>query len=62
VDLVVEYKKRIIVLEVKTSKVGGPASLNGFAKQYRHERSLVIETGGIPLEEFLQLDVLSLYD
>jgi hypothetical protein len=62
VDFVVEYKKRIIALEVKTSKVGGLAGLNAFAKQYRPEKSLVIGTDGIPWEEFLQLDVLSLYD
>jgi hypothetical protein len=62
VDFVVEYKKRIIALEVKTSKVGGLAGLNAFAKQYRPEKSLVIGTDGIPWQEFLQLDVLSLYD
>jgi len=62
VDFVVEYKKRIIALEVKTSKVGGLAGLNAFAKQYRPEKSLVIGTDGIPWEEFLQLDVLSLFD
>lgn len=62
VDFVVEYKKRIIALEVKTSKVGGLAGLNAFAKQFRPEKSLVIGTDGIPWEEFLQLDVLSLYD
>lgn len=62
VDFVVEYKKRIIALEVKTSKVGGLTGLNAFAKQYRPEKSLVIGTDGIPWEKFLQLDVLSLYE
>lgn len=62
VDFVVEYKKRIIALEVKTSKVGGLTGLNAFANQYRPEKSLVIGTDGIPWQEFLQLDVLSLYD
>lgn len=61
VDFVLEYKKRIISLEVKTSKVGSLAGMNAFAAQFHPEKSLVIGTGGIPWEEFLQLDVLELY-
>ncbi len=61
VDFVVEYKKRIIALEVKTSKVGSLTGLNSFVKQYHPEKSLVIGTDGIPWQEFLQMDVLDLY-
>lgn len=61
VDFVIEYKKRIIALEVKTSKVGGLVGLNSFKNTYHPEKSLVIGTDGIPWEEFLQMDVLNLY-
>ena len=61
VDFVVEYKKRIIALEVKTSKVGSLLGLNSFASQYRPEKSLIIGTDGIPWQEFLQMDILDLY-
>jgi len=61
VDFVVEYQKRIIALEVKTSKVGGLTGLNAFAKAFRPEKSLVIGTDGIPWEDFLQMNVLDLY-
>ncbi|MEB2776844.1 DUF4143 domain-containing protein [Algoriphagus sp. D3-2-R+10] len=61
VDFVVEYKKRVIALEVKTSKVGGLTGLNAFTKIYHPEKSLVIGSDGIPWEEFLQMDVLDLY-
>ncbi|MBN7810413.1 ATP-binding protein [Algoriphagus sp. H41] len=61
VDFVVEYKKRIIALEVKTSKVGTLSGLNAFAAQYRPEKSLVIGTDGIPWQDFLQMDILDLY-
>jgi hypothetical protein len=61
VDFVVEYKKRIIALEVKTSKVGGLAGMNAFTNTYHPEKSLVIGTDGIPWEEFLQMDVRDLY-
>ncbi len=62
VDFIIEYKKRIIALEVKTSKVGGLTGLYSFAKTYHPEKSLVIGTDGIPWKEFLQVDVLDLYD
>lgn len=61
VDFVVEYKKRIIALEVKTSKVGALSGMNAFVKNYHPEKSFVIGTDGIPWEEFLQMDILSLY-
>jgi len=61
VDFVVEYKRRIIALEVKTSKVGGLAGLNAFAKTYQPEKSLVIGTDGIPWQEFLQMEILDLF-
>ncbi len=61
VDFVVEYKKRIVALEVKTSKVGSLTGLNAFAKTYKPEKALVIGTGGIPWEDFLQMDVLALF-
>lgn len=61
VDFVVEYKKRIIAIEVKTSKVGALSGMNAFVKTYHPEKSLVVGTDGIPWEEFLQMDILSLY-
>lgn len=61
VDFVVEYKRRIIALEVKTSKVGGLAGLNAFAKTCQPEKSLVIGTDGIPWQEFLQMEILDLF-
>lgn len=48
-------------MEVKTSKVGGLAGLNAFAKAFHPEKSLVIGTGGIPWEDFLQINVLDLF-
>jgi predicted AAA+ superfamily ATPase len=61
VDYVVEYKKRVIALEVKSSKVGGLEGLNRFAKEFRPEKSLVIGSDGIPLEDFLQMNILDLF-
>lgn len=61
VDFVVEYKKRIIALDVKTAKARGLTGLNAFDKNFRPEKSLLIGTGGIDWQEFLQMDVLDLF-
>jgi uncharacterized protein len=62
VDFVVEYKKRIIALEVKTGKVGGLSGMNAFHKIHKPEKSLVIGTGGLAWEEFLQMEVIDLFE
>lgn len=62
VDFVVEYKKRVIAIEVKTGKVGGLSGMNAFHKIHKPEKSLVIGTGGLAWEEFLQMEVTDLYD
>ncbi|MCH6235610.1 ATP-binding protein [Cognataquiflexum rubidum] len=61
VDFVLEYKKRVIALEVKSSKTGTLSGMNAFAKQFKPEKTLLIGAGGIPWQEFLQMDVLDLY-
>ena len=61
VDFVLEYKKRVIALEVKSSKTGTLWGMNAFAKQFKPEKTLLIGADGIPWQEFLQMDVLDLY-
>jgi predicted AAA+ superfamily ATPase len=61
VDFVLEYKKRVIALEVKSSKTGTLSGRNAFSKQFKPEKTLLIGADGIPWQEFLQMDVLDLY-
>jgi predicted AAA+ superfamily ATPase len=61
VDFVLEYKKRVIALEVKSSKTGTLSGMNAFAKQFKPEKTMLIGADGIPWQEFLQMDVLDLY-
>lgn len=61
VDYVVEYKKQVIGLEVKSSKTGSLAGLQAFQRDFRPLKSLVIGGAGIPWEEFLTLDVRGLF-
>lgn len=61
VDFVLEYKKRVIALEVKSSKTGTLSGMNAFAKQFKPEKTMLLGADGIPWQEFLQMDVLDLY-
>ena len=61
VDFVLEYKKRVIALEVKSSKTGTLSGMNAFSKQFKPEKNLLIGADGIPWQEFLQMDILDLY-
>jgi predicted AAA+ superfamily ATPase len=61
VDFVLEYKKRVIALEVKSSKTGALSGMNAFVNSFHPEKSILIGADGIPWQEFLQMDVLDLY-
>lgn len=61
VDFVLEYKKRVIALEVKSSKTGVLSGMNAFVNSFHPEKSILIGADGIPWQEFLQMDVLDLY-
>ena len=61
VDLVMEYKMRIIALEVKAGKKQGLSDLNVFAKAFHPHKSLLIGDDGIPWQEFLQINAIDLF-
>ncbi|AFL84363.1 putative ATPase (AAA+ superfamily) [Belliella baltica DSM 15883] len=61
VDYVIEYKKKVIALEVKSAKTGKLSGLNAFDKKFKPQKSLLIGSGGIPWQEFLEMDVVSLF-
>ncbi|PSL05536.1 ATP-binding protein [Cecembia rubra] len=61
VDFVLEYKKKVIGLEVKSGHTGRLTGLIAFKEKFNPDKALVIGTGGIPWQEFLQMDVLDLF-
>lgn len=61
VDFVLEYKGKIVALEVKTSAVKSTAGMTSFQKQFKPHKMLLVGTGGLPWEEFLKLDPLELF-
>lgn len=61
VDFVLEYKKKVIGLEVKSGYTGRLTGLIAFKEKFNPDKALVIGSGGIPWQEFLQMDVLELF-
>ena len=55
VDFVVARGPHLLGLEVKSGKSGKASGLEAFADRFRGARTLVVGTGGIPLNEFLSL-------
>ena len=60
VDFGIESKKRVIALEVKSSKTGELSGMNAFVNSFHPEKSILIGSDGIPWQEFLQMDILDL--
>ncbi|RZS94600.1 ATP-binding protein [Cecembia calidifontis] len=61
VDFVLEYKKKVIGLEVKSGHTGRLTGLIAFKEKFNPDKALVIGSGGIPWQEFLQMDVSDLF-
>lgn len=61
VDFVVESNGRFIAIEVKSGRRTSNDGLPTFVKRYGPERAFVVGSGGIPVEEFLQLELDNLF-
>lgn len=57
VDFVIEYNRKCIAIEVKSGKRTNNKGLGIFRKKYHPVQSLVVGSGGVPVEEFLCWDM-----
>jgi predicted AAA+ superfamily ATPase len=57
VDFVLELKGKVIGLEVKSGLTGRISGMKAFEKQMKPDKMLLIGKTGIPVEEFLKMDV-----
>ena len=53
VDFVLVRGSKVLGIEVKSGKLRGHSGLSEFAKRFRHAKTAIVGTGGIPLDEFL---------
>lgn len=57
VDFVIEYNRECIAIEVKSGKRTNNKGLGIFREKYHPIQSLVVGSGGVPVEEFLCWDI-----
>lgn len=62
VDFVIESNRRCVAVEVKSGSRPTDRGLSKFAAAFHPVHSLVVGTGGIPLEEFLSWDLRTLFE
>ncbi|MDR1974376.1 MAG: AAA family ATPase [Bacteroidales bacterium] len=62
VDFVIEKNGVVVGIEVKSGKSSYNEGMALFAKKYQPKSMFIVGTDGIPIEEFLSMDVLSLFD
>lgn len=61
VDFVLQYKDKIVAIEVKSNDEKNTEGLQAFEKRFHPVQSIIVGKGGFPLEEFLSIDLLTLF-
>lgn len=65
VDFILEKGRKVVAIEVKSSAKSdaksGTAGMEAFAKAHTPNKALLVGTGGIPYEEFLQINPNELF-
>jgi len=61
IDFVLEKRGRIIGLEVKSSTAGSTSGMAAFKNKYTSHKVLLIGSGGIPWQEFLQINPVEIF-
>jgi len=57
VDFVLEIKGKVIGLEVKSGNMGRISGMQAFQKQMQPDKVLLVGKSGLPIEEFLKMDI-----
>jgi len=60
VDFIIEYNRQCIAIEVKSGRRTTNKGLSIFHDKFKPINSLVVGSGGIPIEEFLTWDIENL--
>ena len=61
VDFVIERKGKIIGLEVKSGAAGSNSGMTAFKKKFNPDKILLIGNAGLPWQDFLKLNPVSLF-
>lgn len=61
VDFVLQWKNKVVALEVKSNVERDTGGLHVFNDKFHPYRSVVIGEGGLPVETFMQMDLRALF-
>lgn len=61
VDFVIERKGKVIGLEVKSGAAGSTSGMTAFKKKFNPDKVLLIGNAGLPWQDFLRLNPVSLF-
>jgi predicted AAA+ superfamily ATPase len=61
VDFIIERKGKVIALEVKTTAAGSTSGMSAFKKQFNPSKILMIGKSGLPWQEFLEINPVTLF-
>lgn len=61
VDFVLEYRGKLIAIEVKSGISAINRGMNVFNKKFKPQKVLIVGTGGIPVEIFLKMNPIDLF-
>ena len=61
VDFVIERKGKVIGLEVKSGTAGSTSGMNAFKNKFNPDKVLLIGNAGLPWQDFLELNPVSLF-
>lgn len=61
VDFVLQYKDKIVAIEVKSNEQKDTKGLHSFEEKFHPVHSIVVGQGGFPIEQFLGIDIMTLF-
>ena len=61
IDFVIERKGKVIGLEVKSGAAGSTSGMTAFKNKFNPDKILLIGKAGLPWQDFLKLNPVSLF-
>ena len=61
VDFIIEYNSKCIAIEVKSGRRTTNNGIKIFKEKFKPYKTYIVGTGGLPIEDFLSLDIEKLF-
>jgi predicted AAA+ superfamily ATPase len=61
IDFLLQYRGKTLAIEVKSGVLRGAPGMEIFRKKFNPDKMLLVGTGGLPWEEFLEINPVELF-